>query len=379
MNTTTPQSSQPTPRELVRREQRRRALRSMAIWVLGPVLLATVYYAVITPPQYETDTTFTIRGATPPSSNLLAGLVIGAPTGSTTDPRLVVNYLISSAPIANLKAKFGLNQAYDRFSLDPFAYLSPKSSLEWTTWFWNNHMKTAYDSTSNDVTVQVFAYTPQESLRLAQGVLQAARDVEEVLNKQVQQGSLNLALAQVAATKKDYDEATKRITGLQGNVNTLTISTEASEAVSLVASIDSQLATLKVSQAAVQAAFQPTAPQAKAVQQQIANLEAQRTQQIAKAKAAPGESQASHDVQLQAALLDYQFAQKNYFAAEGALVAAQPQNQNASFVVPFIPPQLPQASDYWKRFLNVVAVALASVVLLGAGSLIYSVIKDHLQ
>ena len=351
----------------------------MAIWILGPTLVATVYYAVITPPQYETDTTFTIRGAQPPSTNLLAGLVIGSAPSSTTDPRLVVNYLISPAPIANLKANFGFSQAFDRFSLDPFAYLSPKSSLEWTTWFWNNHMKAAYDSTANDVTVQVFAYTPQESFRLAQGVLQAAKDVEDVLNKQVQQGSLNLALAQVAATKKDYDEATKRITALQGNVNTLTISTEASEAVALVASIDSQLATLKVSQAAVQAAFQPNAPQAKAVQQQIANLEGQRAQQIAKAKASPGESQASHDVQLQAALLDYQFAQKNYFAAEGALVAAQPQNQNASFVVPFIPPRLPEASDYWKRFLNVVAVALASVVLLGAGSLIYSVIKDHLQ
>ena len=351
----------------------------MAIWVLGPTLLATVYYAVITPPQYETDTTFTIRGAAPPPTNLLAGLTIGTTSASTSDPRLVVNYLISSAPIANLKAHYGFSQAFDRFSLDPLAYLSPKSSLEWTTWFWNNHMKAAYDSTANNVTVQVFAYTPKESLRLAQGVLQASKDVEDVLNAQVQQGSLNLALAQVAATKKDYDAATKHITSLTGSVNTLTIGTEATEAVALVGSIDAQLANLKVSQAAVQAAFQPNAPQATAVQQQIANLEAQRAQQIAKAKAAPGSSQATHDIEVQAALLDYQFAQKNYFAAEGALVAAQPQNQNGSFVVPYIPPRLPQASDYWKRFLNVVAVALASAVLLGAGSLGYSVIKDHLQ
>lgn len=376
---TTPQASQPTPRELVRREQRRRALRSVAIWVLGPTLLATVYYAVITPPQYETDTTFSIRGAQPASTGLLAGLGITAAPGATTDPRLVVNYLESPASIANLKAHYGFSQAFSHFSLDPFAYLSPNSSIEWTTWFWNNHMKVAYDTTAADVNVQVYAYSPQESLRLAQGVLAAAKDVEDVLNKEVQQGSLNLAIAQVAATKKDYDAATKKITALQGNVNTLTITTQAAEAVALVGQIDAQLATLKVSQAAVQASFNPNAPQSKSVAEQIANLEAQRAKQIAQAKSAPGASQAEHDVQVQAALLDYQFDQKNYFAAESALVAAQPQNQNLSFVVAYIPPVMADASDYWKRFLNVIAVALASVVLLGAGSLAYSVIKDHLQ
>ena len=78
-------------------------------------------------------------------------------------------------------------------------------------------------------------------------------------------------------------------------------------------------------------------------------------------------------------MLNYQFAQKNYFAAEAALVAAQPENQTQSFVVAFIPPELPETSDYWIRFLNVVAVAFASALLLGAGSLTYSVVKDHLQ
>ncbi|MEO8926238.1 MAG: hypothetical protein ABI306_03660 [Caulobacteraceae bacterium] len=378
---TTPQANQPTPRELVRREQRRNALRSVAIWVLGPTLLATIYYAVITPPQYETDTTFSIRGAQPASSGVLAGLGLSSLSGAaaTTDPRLVVNYLVSPAAIPDLKAHYGFSQAFSHFSLDPFAYLSPNSSIEWTTWFWNSHMKAAYDSTAADVVVQVFAYSPQESYRLTQGVLASAKAVEDVLNKQVQQGSLNLAITQVASTKKDYDAATRKITDLQGNVNTLTIGTEATQAVALVGQIDNQLATLKVSQAAVQASFNPTAPQAKSIQSQIASLEAQREAAIAKAKAAPGASQSEHDIQVQAALLDYQFAQKNYFAAETALVAAQPQNQNVDFVVPYIPPIMAEASDYWIRFLNVIAVALASALLLGAGSLGLSVIKDHLQ
>ncbi len=374
---TTPQASQPTARELVRREQRRSALRQVAIWVLGPVILATIYYAVITPPQYETDATFTIRGQTPPPTTLLSGLI--GPTAATSDPRLVTNYLMSMAPIAGLKAHYGFTEAYSHFSLDPFAYLSPKASVEWATWFWNQKMKATFDSTANDVIVTVKAYSPRESYRLMQGVLAEANNVENLLNQEVQQGTLNLALSQVAATKKDYDAATREITSLTGNVNTLTIGTEAQEAVALVGQIDTQLATLRVQEAGLQAAFQANAPQVKAVAQQIAQLEAQRAAEVAKAKSAPGAPQAEHDVQVQAALLDYQFAQKNYFAAESALVAAQPQNQSGSFVVAYIPPILAETSDYWLRFLNVVAIAIASAILLGAASLSYSVIKDHLQ
>lgn len=375
---TTPQSSQPTPRELVRREQRRRTLNTMAAWILGPVAIATMYYAVITPPQYTTSFSFTIRGQTNGSGGILTGLV-GASTPGANDPQLVTNYLMSDAPLPRLKTAYKLNQAYDRFTLDPFAYLSPNATKEWTQWFWNTKMKVAYNSTSGDVSVMVNAYTPQESYRLAMGVLDAAKRAEDSLNALVAQGSLNLANEQVAYTKRDYDAATKKLTELQGNTNTVTIGTDAAAAVALVGQIDSQLATLKVSQAAVQAAYLPNAPQTKALRDQIANLDAQRTQAMAQAKAAPGSSQAEHDVQVQAALLDYQFAQKNYFAAEAALVAAQPENQTQSFVVDYIPPQLPETSDYWIRFLNVVAIAFASALLLGAGSLTYSVVKDHLQ
>ena len=287
---TTPQASQPTPRELVRREQRRRALRSVAVWVLGPTLLATIYYAVITPPQYETDARFSIRGSQPASTGVLAGLGLVTAAGTTTDPRLVVNYLISPAAIADLKAHYGFSQAFSHFSLDPFAYLAPNSSVEWTTWFWNNHMKATYDTVNNDVDVAVNAYSPQESQRLAQGVLAGAKYVEDVLNKQVQQGSLNLAIAQVASTKKDYDAATKEMTALQGNVNTLTISTAATTAVAVVAQIDTQLATLKVQQAGVQAAFNNTAPQAKSIADQITSLESAAGGQMDVAKSAPGPS-----------------------------------------------------------------------------------------
>ena len=211
----------------------------MGIWILGPVLLATIYYAIITPPNYTTSFAFTIRGqSTAPAGGILTGLV-GATTPGTTDPQLVTNYLMSDAPLPRLKGAYGLAQAFDRFTLDPFAYLSPNATKEWTQWFWNNKMKATYDSSAGDVDILVNAYTPQESYRLALGVLDAAKRAEDSLNALVAQGSLNLANEQVAYTNRDYDAATKKLTELQGNTNTVTISTDAAAAVSLVGQIDS--------------------------------------------------------------------------------------------------------------------------------------------
>jgi capsular polysaccharide transport system permease protein len=379
MKTTTPQAAQPTPRELLRREQQRRTLRTVAIWILGPTVASAVYFAVIAPPQYESKFEITIRGAQPPQTSIVSQLGFTPGPGATTDPRMVVDFLQSAATVQLLRSKYGFDQAYSRFSLDPFAGIDPHTPMERQTAFWKHKLKADYDSAANTITLSVRAYSPEDALRLADGVLDASKDVEHTLNAQVQQGSYQLALQQVASTKHDYDAAHDKLTKLQGNVNTLTIGAQAQEMVSLVSDIDTQLATLKVSQAAVQAAFKPDAPQSKAVESQIADLEKQRTSAMGTAKTAPGPSSAEHDVLVQAALMDYQFAQKNYFAAEAALLAALPQNQSQSFVVSFVPPRLPEQSDYWKRFLNVIAVALASAVLLGVGALSYSVIKDHMQ
>lgn len=353
--------------------------RMMAIWVLGPAAASTIYYAVIAPPEFESKAEITIRGESPPATSLLSGLGITAGATATTDPRMVVDYLQSSAAVDLLRARFGFAQAYDRFSLNPFARLDPHAPIELATDYWDHKLKANYDSVANTISMTVRAYTPEDALRLANGALEASREVEHTLNAQVQHGSYQLATQQVNATKRDYDAAHERLTKLQGNVNTLTLGAEAQEMVSLVGSIDNQLATLKVSQAAVQAAFRPDAPQSKAVESQIADLEKQRAAAVAKARTAPGPPAAEHDVEVQAALMDYQFAQKNYFAAEAALLAALPQNQTQSFVVSFVPPRLPEQSNYWIRFLNVIAVTLASAVLLGVGVLGYSVIKDHMQ
>ena len=45
----------------------------------------------------------------------------------------------------------------------------------------------------------------------------------------------------------------------------------------------------------------------------------------------------------------------------------------------FVPPRAPETSNYWPRFANVIAVAIAAALLMAIGSLGYSIVKDHAQ
>jgi capsular polysaccharide transport system permease protein len=376
---TTPQSYQPTSKEIARAEARQRVFRLMAFAVLGPTLASAVYFAVIAPPQYKTTAEFAIRGRLTAAPGLLAGLGLPGAGNTTNDAYAVVDYLQSGKTIDLLRARYRFNEAYSRFTLDPTAYLSPRTPMEWVTRFWSRMFKGEYDGTNDTTRVTVSAYTPQDALRLTQGVLQASSDVVDILNAKVQLGSMTQALQQVAKAKKDYDAAKQQLSELEGKVNALAYNTPTVEAESEITNIDAALAQLNVTLGTVSATYKPNAPQTKAIQSQIATLQAARARAVAKARQAPGQQAAIHDVMIAAAQNDLQFAEKTYLSAQATLVAAQPENQNKNFVVVFLPPRLPEQSNYWERFLYVIAVFVASTVFFGIAALSYSVIKDHIQ
>jgi capsular polysaccharide transport system permease protein len=376
----TPQADAPTPGAIKRQQERRRNMRIAAWCILGPTVASAIYFGVLAPPNYASSAEITIRGPQSPATvNILSGLGLGGVAGTSSDPRLVVDYLQAPVTIDLLRRRYGFREAYSRFSLDPFSRLDPHAPMEMAVFFWKGKLKVDYDSVANTITMSVKAYTPADSYRLAQGVLAAATAMEEGLNREVQKNSLILANQQVAATKAAYEKVQARVAKLQGNTDVLTMSTASQEAQALVAAVDPQIAMLKVQQAQTQAAYKPNSPQAIAIAHQIATLQAERDHAVALAKVAPGPNSAQHDILLQAALQDLQFAQKTYYGALAAQLAAEPQNMNQSFVVSFVPPRMPDESDYWFRLLDIIAVFLGSSVVFGVGALGYSVIKDHMQ
>jgi len=118
----------------------------------------------------------------------------------------------------------------------------------------------------------------------------------------------------------------------------------------------------------------------RAISAQIAALQTARRNAVRRAQTGPGANAAQSDMTARTALLDYEFAQRSYFAALQAYQAATHGTEgNHRYIVPFIPPHMPEKSNYWSRLWNVLAITLASAILMGVAMLTYSVIKDHAQ
>ncbi len=371
-----------SPKERARVVRRRKRVRFFLVGMLIPTALALIYYAVIAPPQYASETQFTIQSVERRASapDLLSGLGLPAVSSAVNDGRIVTDYIKSAAMVRTLRQTSGFDEAYSHFSLDPTAQIERKAPIEKATKFWRKKVRAHYDSLANTITVSVSASKPEDALRLAQGVLAASSNVVNSLNSQARNLTLESARKELDAKQVEYDAARERIVAVRGQRPIAVLDAQAEQAARMVGQIDSQIAALRVQLAVANSTYQSNAPQVQALNQQINTLQAERQEALARSLAGPGPMAAESDLESQAALLEYEAAQKAYYSAlEASRQATLSQDSDRRFVVSFVPPQKPESSNYWQRFSNILAVALAAAVLLGTATLTLSVVRDHVQ
>ncbi|MGP1281819.1 MAG: hypothetical protein ACTS1X_02485 [Parasphingopyxis sp.] len=368
------------PEEAADRHARRRLrFRIIAAGIVIPTLLVFIYYALLARPEYDTEMMFTIQGLEQQPPDLLGGMGLPAITSTTNDGLVVTEFITSSALVRRLEENYGFDVAFGGWSFDPFARVAPSSAIETKTEFWRSQVAAAYDATSKIITVNVRAYTPEDSLRLAEGVLTETENVVNALNGRVQDEAVRVAGEEVASRREAYNEARQRVISSRANRAT-TLEGEAAQQVGLVGQIEGQLANARVERAAAIAQFRPDSPQIRAMDERIAALERQRVEALREARGGFGVSEASRDVSAQTALLDYEFAQQAYYAAIQAERQAIAQRANERrYLVAFVPPRPAEISNYWARFANIIAFAIAAALLMAIAMLGYSVVKDHME
>ncbi|MFN3816865.1 hypothetical protein [Brevundimonas sp.] len=365
------------------RVRRRRMIlaRSAIVLILGPTILYALYLILLAPAQYQTTTSFAIRGAEAAPMDALGALGISAPTSNTLDARIVEEYIRSDAIVEELRERYGFNEAYSRFSLDPLSILRPGANREQATRFWRDRVQVRHDPASQSAHVQVSAYTPEDSLRLSQGVLTLS---EELVNRMSDRAVTDLSAAadrEIERKREEYEAARDRLAEYQGQrFSGVDVATPAQQAMALVGSLDGQLAQKRTELATMSQTYQPDAPQLTGLRREIAALEAERARAVQRAMSTPGEQASGRQIEAQAVLMDYEFAQQAYTTALQAAESVRRQSINdRKYVVAYVPPREPEQSNWWRRLGNVFAVLIGSALLWGVGALIYSIIRDHME
>ena len=209
--------------------QRREKLRIFTWGVAIPTLIALVYYLIVARPNYEVTMKFTVQGLHQNRPDFLTGIGIPAITPATNDGRIIVEYLKSTEAVRNLRRAHGFNDAYGGFTLDPMGFVSPGASIEKATRFWNSKAVVTYDATSNVVTADISAFSPEMSLKLARGTLDEATKVVNSLNSRVQNEATKAAEREMDRKKAEYEAVRDRMTRLRAG-QALTLDAEQQQA-----------------------------------------------------------------------------------------------------------------------------------------------------
>ncbi len=156
---------------------------SFAFFVILPTVLAFIYYSSIATPQYVSEFRFSVKdtsATTNTSSPGLLSMIGGGPTGSVIENYLVVDYLTSRQAVDDLQKQVPLIDLYSRPDIDSWSRFDRSSPVEEFVLYWRKMIRSHYDQVTGIATAQIRAFTPQDSLSIANALVSLS---EELVNK----------------------------------------------------------------------------------------------------------------------------------------------------------------------------------------------------
>jgi capsular polysaccharide transport system permease protein len=369
-----------------RRARRRRfggLVGLSALLVIGiPSLLAVAYYGFFASSQFVTTFQFAVRG--PSQANAVhAGGASALSAGAgmmSPDSFVVTDYINSPQAIADIERKVDLRAMFSKPDVDWWSRLTPSFMAEQLNAYWTRMVWANFDLISGNVSVSVRAFTPHESLALAQSLVTASNEMFRKLNVQAQQDFVRAADENVKRAQEQLAAARQALYVFREESGGLVDPDRTAQAgASITDDLRKQLVVLRTQHASIKASA-PNSPMLPSIASQISVIEGQigkdDPSSPARARLATPETLAEY----QSLDLERQYADKQYTEALALRNQAYLTAQNQlSYLALFVAPTLAQTSLYPNRPRAIASVVLAAAAAWFVGMLIVFALRDHLM
>lgn len=180
---------------------------SFVLLFVVPTLIASIYYGAIAADQYVTEVRFAVRSSEQGGFEALSGLGGLIDAGQSRDAQIIGEYVRSRAMLEEVQKKFDLHRLFDRDDFDFFGKMDRTSTAEEVLEFWRGQIHINIDKTSGLVTLEVRAFTPQDSLALAQAVVEASEAMVNHLFRRKEVDAQNKATEELERAKSRLEAA----------------------------------------------------------------------------------------------------------------------------------------------------------------------------
>ena len=378
---------------------------SFLLVFLIPTLAVSVYLGLIASDQYATETRFALKTGETSVLDSLAGIAGISASQQTQDSQIIAAYIKSRAMVEDLDAAFDFRKLYARDDADYLSRFRASDRVEDMVKYWNKRVDAKVETQSGIITVEVRAFSPEESLKIGQKIVELSEALINRMSERARQSALKQSSEELDRAQANLRAASNAMRNIRNSEGILDAGLVAEAANKITTALRVELAGREQDYAVRSKSVQADAPQMRILSAQIANLKEQintingqlTNKNEAKTSLLPTQKAGVGDVKtpgkasdqpkslagqmsiLERFQLDLSLAQQQYAAAATAYESARVdvETQHA-YLTPFLVPTLAQKAIYPKRWWNwsiiVIPDFLIWLILLGVSFLV----RDHM-
>jgi capsular polysaccharide transport system permease protein len=356
---------------------------SFIIIVALPIGIAALYYLVIAADQYVAEFRFSLRATDAPrpipawsfDSN-------AAPAPTQAEAQIVVQYIGSRAIIDDLEKQLPLRAMFASSAADWWARLSDQAPIETLVQYWRHQVDAFYEPSNGTATVRARAFTPQDSLQLAQAIVGAAEALVNQLSERARRDVLHHATEEVTHAEARLTSALGKIREFRDREGLIDPGKTADATASIAARLRDELVRAQAELSTLKTYMRDDSPEIRVLKARIRSLDAERhaaVQGLTDDSKLRGDAPPASLAAFEQLESERRFAETAYQHALEALDRARAEaDRQQLYVASFVPPSLPEEALYPRRWRSLGTVALIAFAVWGIGGLTLRSIREHL-
>lgn len=363
---------------------RARALRiALAVIVVAPTLLASVYYGLVASKRYVSEASFIVRGVSSHRPNGFEALfqTFGI-SRAVDDSNAVQQYMLSRDAARALMSELPLREMFSRPQADVFARYPYRlsfwrsESFERLFDYYLDHVTVVQNVAKGLTTLTVVTFDAEDSRKIAKALLRRAEEMVNRMNMRAQNDAVRSAENDLALAERRVIEAQRDLTGFRNRELLIDPSKNSLAVLDTISKLSDEL-TRTIARIEETVKTAPSNPAIPASRAKAAALENQIASERAKLAGRDG-ALAPKVAEYEQLALARELAEKALAGASASLERArQEARRQQIYIEEVVPPNLPDEAIEPKRMRSIATVFVLSLVIVAVLWILTAGAQEH--
>jgi capsular polysaccharide transport system permease protein len=355
--------------------------RPFVLFVIAAAVIVGAYYFFMAAPIYVSATNVTIKGREEPTAaNAILGAIGGGSSGATqTDIAELQNYVSSYDMATKLDKRFHLREVYSQPRFDFLNWLPPHASRESFLQFYRKMVFVKVDHDANLITIEARAFDPVMAQKIDQAILDITSDYINNISDVVRQDTLRTSEQDLREAEDEVRKARLDMTNYRAETGMIDPTAAAAGSAGGMASMQQEIRESRAALNQMLSINRPDAPEVRQMQARIDGLEQEiASEQKTISNVKSGDNILQRLREFEGLTIASEYADRKLVAALEAYDGAKGlADQRQRFIVPVVPPSLPQDAALPHRLTAFLETMLVLVAVYGIVALAIAGIRDH--